>query len=155
MLAYSYVNAKRELSTNSNKQYSFEGDIPHTLQMSLNYHFWDNWRVSTYAKYSSGTPYTPIIDTNTYSYKGKEYVSQVYGEPYSKRLDANYDLDIQIGKTYKYTNDQNLEIYLELMNINALFKKNVSGIKYNDKYEEDGSYESLGFLPALHLTYRF
>ena len=155
MVAYSYVNAKRELNTKSNKQYSFEGDVPHTLQMSLNYHFWESWRVSAYAKYASSSPYTPIIDTNTYNYKGKEYISPVYGKPYSKRLDANYDLDIQIGKTYKYANDQSLEIYLELMNINTLFKKNVYELRYNDKYEEDGSYESLGFLPAIHMTYRF
>jgi len=155
MLAYSYVKAKRQLNTNSSKQYRFEGDIPHTLQISTNYHFWDSWRVSAYAKYSSGAPYTPIVSTESYAYKGKNYVQPIYGTPYSKRLDANYDLDIQVGKTYKYAGDKSLEVSLELMNINALFKKNVSDIKYNDKYEEDGTYEQLGFLPALHLNYRF
>ena len=150
MVAYSYVKATRQLNTNSTKQYRFECDIPHTLQLSANYKFNKNWRVSTYAKYSTGAPYTPIIGTNTYTYKGKEYVSPIYGEPYSKRLDANYDLDVQVG--YK---TGNWEYALELMNVNALFKKNTAGIKYNDKYEEDGSYEQLGFLPALHVTYRF
>jgi len=82
-------------------------------------------------------------------------VQPIYGTPYSKRLDANYDLDIQVGKTYKYSGDKSLEVSLELMNVNALFKKNVSDIKYNDKYEEDGRYEQMGFLPALHLNYRF
>jgi len=153
--AYTYVNAKRQLSTNSTKQYRFEGDIPHTLQISTNYHFGNNWRVSAYAKYSSGAPYTPIVGTKPYSYNGKDYVKPIYGTPYSKRLDANYDLDLQIGKTYTYVGDKSLEVSLELMNVNALFKKNVSGIKYNDKYEEDGTYEQLGFLPALHLNYRF
>jgi hypothetical protein len=155
MLAYTYVNAKRQLSTNTHKQYRFEGDIPHTLQISTNYHFWDSWRVSAYAKYSSGAPYTPVLGTDNYSYGGNNYVKPVYGEPYSARLDANYDLDLQIGKTYKYTSNRSLEISLELMNVNALFKKNVSDIKYNDKYEEDGVYEQMGFLPALHMTYRF
>ena len=155
MVAYTYVNAKRQLNTNSTKQYRFEGDIPHTLQISTNYHFGNNWRVSGYFKYNSGAPYTPIVDRETYMYQGKKYYKPVYGEPYSKRLDADYDLDIQIGKTYKYANDKSLEIYLELMNLNALFKKNIAGIKYNDKYEEDGTYEQLGFLPALHMTYRF
>jgi len=150
MVAYSYVNAKRELNTNTTKQYSFEGDIPHTLQMSANYQINENWRVSTYAKYSSGTPYTPIVGTEPYTYKGKEYVKPIYGNPYSKRLDANYDLDVQVG--YK---SGNWEYALELMNINALFKKNVSSIKYNDKYEEDGTVEEFGFLPAFHVTYRF
>jgi len=150
MVAYSYVKATRQLNTNTTKQYRFEGDIPHTLQLSANYHINQNWRVSTYAKYSSGAPYTPIVGTNTYSYKGKEYVSPVYGKPYSKRLDANYDLDVQVG--YK---TGNWEFALELMNVNALLKKNTAGIKYDDKYEEDGKVESFGFLPAVHVTYSF
>ena len=155
MLAYSYVKAERQLNTNSTKQYRFEGDIPHTLQINTNYHFWDSWRVSAYAKYASGAPYTPIVGTTPYTYKGKSYVQPIYGTPYSKRLDASYDLDVQIGKTYTYAGGKSLEISLELMNINALFKKNLDSIKYNDKYEEDGAYEQFGFLPALHLTYTF
>jgi hypothetical protein len=155
MFAYTYVKAKRQLNTNNAKQYRFEGDIPHTLQVTANYHFWDSWRASVYAKYSSGVPYTPVVGTEAYTYKGKAFVKPLYGTPYSKRLDANYDLDIQVGKTYTYANDKSLEVSLELMNINALFKDNTEGIKYNDKYEEDGTYKQIGFLPALHLTYRF
>ena len=150
MLAYTYVDAKRQLDTNSQKQYRFEGDIPHTLQISTNYHFWEKWRVSAYAKYSSGAPYTPIVGTESYTYQGKNYVKPAYGKPFSKRLNANYDLDLQLGYT-----SGNWEYALELMNVNALFKKNISGIKYNDMYEEDGAYEQMGFLPALHMTYRF
>ncbi|MCF6244474.1 MAG: TonB-dependent receptor plug domain-containing protein [Sulfurovum sp.] len=150
MAAYSYVNAKRQLNTNTSKQYRFEGDIPHTLQLSANYKINEKWRVSSYAKYSSGAPYTPVVGTSTYTYEGKEHIRPIYGKPYSKRLDANYDLDIQVG--YK---TGNWEYALELMNINALFKKNTSGIKYNDKYEEDGGYEQIGFLPAFHMTYSF
>ena len=150
MLAYTYVNAKRQLDTNSQKQYRFEGDIPHTLQISTNYHFWEKWRLSAYAKYSSGAPYTPIVGTDSYTYKEQNYVKPVYGKPYSKRLDANYDLDLQVGYT-----SGNWEYSLELMNVNALFKKNIDSIKYNDKYEEDGVYEQMGFLPAVHMTYRF
>jgi len=36
-----------------------------------------------------------------------------------------------------------------------MFKKNVESIKYDDNYEVDGTYDQLGFLPALHLNYRF
>jgi len=150
MLAYTYVDTKRQLNTNMTKQYSFEGDIPHTLQISTNYHFWDNWRISAYAKYSSGTTYTPIVGTENYTYQGKNYLKPLYGKPYSKRLDDNYDLDLQVG--YKRGN---WEYALELMNVNALFKKNTAALKYNDKYEVDGSYEQMGFLPSMHTTYRF
>ena len=155
MAAYTYVKASRQLNTNTTKQYRFEGDIPHTLQISTNYHFGNNWRVSAYAKYSSGAPYTPVIGTEGYTYNGKAYLKPVYGKPYSSRLDANYDLDLQIGKTYKYAGGSSLEYSLELMNVNALFRKNIESIKYNDKYEEDGVYEQMGFLPSLHVNYRF
>ena len=155
ILSYAYVNATRQLNTKNSTQYHFEGDIPHTLQLSANYKFWDTWYVSAYAKYSSGSPYTPIIGTESYVYKGASYKKPIYGDPYSKRLDDNYDLDMKIGKTYKYSNGKSLEYSIELMNINALFKKNIAGLKYNDDYERDGVYEQMGFLPAIHTTYRF
>ena len=150
ILAYTYTKAKRQLNTKDTKQYRFEGDIPHTLQINTNYHFWDKWRFSATGKYSSGAPYTPIVGTDTFSYKGTEHIKPVYGKPYSARLNDNYDLDLQLG--YK---SGNWEYALELMNINALFKTNTAGIKYNDKYEEDGSYKQMGFLPSIHTTYRF
>ena len=155
MVAYTYVKAKRQLNTNSQKQYRFEGDIPHTLQVSTNYHFGNNWHTSAYLKYSSGSPYTPIVGRENYDYKGKSYVRPIYGTPYSKRLEANYDFDMQVGKTFKYADNKSLEVSLEFMNINALFKKNVEGIKYDDQYEENGTYEQMGFLPAFHVTYQF
>jgi len=154
-LAYTYVHAKRALSTNDTREYTFVGDIPHTLQLSGNYHFSKSWRASFYAKYSSGIPYTPVEGTKSYSYNHQTYVEPVYGEPYSKRLKANYDLDIQISKTQRLSKRQRIEYTLELMNINALFRKNIDAIKYNDLYQEEGVYEQMGFLPALHITYRF
>ncbi len=153
--AYTFVKAKRQLRTNSKKQYRFEGDIPHTLQLSTNYRFDNGWRVSSFFKYNDGAPYTPIIGTESYSYKGKEYKRPLYGEPYSERLPSSLDLDIQIGKTIKYANKQSLEFSIELMNITSLFRKNVAGIDYNDVYEKEGEYQGMGFLPAFHVNYRF
>jgi len=64
-------------------------------------------------------------------------------------------LDVQIGKTIKYANKQSLEFSIEFMNITSIFRKNVSGIDYNDAYEEDGKYLQMGFLSAFHVNYRF
>ena len=153
--AYTFVKAKRQLNTSDTKQYRFEGDIPNTLQISTNYHFDNGWRVSGFLKYNDGAPYTPIIGTNEYMYKGKNYKRPIYGKPYSKRLPANTDLDIQIGKTVKYAHKQSLEFSIELMNITSLLRRNVAGIDYNDAYEEDGKYYQMGFLPAFHVNYRF
>jgi hypothetical protein len=155
IFAYTYVNAKRQLFSDDTKQYRFEGDIPHTLQLHANYTFTNNWRVSTRLAYSSGSPYTPIVSTEPYVYEGQEYKRPLYGDPYSERMPATYDFDVQIGKTYKYGDGTSMEYSLELMNINALLKKNVDSYKYDDNYERDGEYTQMGFLPAIHVTYRF
>ncbi len=153
--AYTFVKAERELNTQNDKFYRFEGDIPNTLQMSANYRFDNGWRVSGFLKYNDGAPYTPIVGTEDYTYKGKSYKRPIYGEPYSSRLPYDLDLDVQIGKSVKFAGNQRLEFSIELMNITSLFRKNVAAIKYNDAYEKDGKYYQMGFLPAFHVSFRF
>ena len=150
ILAYTFVKAKRQLKSNDNKQYRFQGDIPNTLQLNGSYRFNNGWRLSSLFRYNDGRTYTPIVDTQ----KAEGYTRPIYGEPYSKRMPSNYDLDIQVGKTFKYDNSS-LELAVELMNVNALFKKNIDSYDYDDEYNQDGEIEQMGFLPALHLNYRF
>ena len=154
IVAYTYVKAKRQLNTNNKRQFRFQGDIPHTLQANVAYKFNNNWRISSLVKYNSGSPYTPIVGTENASNNGKDYKRPIYGKAYSQRMPSTYDLDIQIGKTFKYANSS-LEVAFELMNVNALFKENIDSYRYNDDYERDGEYKGMGFLPAFHLTYRF
>jgi len=155
IVAYTFVKAKRQLNTNSKKQYRFEGDIPHTLQVNTAYTFANNWRLSSLFKFSSGKPYTPVIGIERADYHGKGYNRPLYGKPYSRRMPNNFDLDIQIGKTFHYADNKSLEYTIELMNLNALFKKNIESYRYDDEYHRDGEYDQMGFLPAFHLTYRF
>jgi len=155
MVAYTFVKAKRQLHTNSSTEYRFQGDIPHTLQVNSSYKFDNNWRVASLFKYNSGRPYTPIVGTqNATTASGRSYNRPIYGEAYSKRMPSNFDLDIQVGKTYHYANSS-LEVAFELMNLNALFHKNVDAYRYDDNYQVDGEYRQMGFLPALHLSYKF
>jgi len=154
ILAYTFVKAKRQLNTNNRRQYTFEGDIPHTLQINSSYQFNNNWRLSSLFRFNSGSPYTPVIGTEDAVYNGQAYKRPIYGDPYSKRLPDNFDLDLQISKTYKYANSS-LEVAFELMNVNALIKSNIQEYRYDDNYVIDGEFEQMGFLPAFHLTYRF
>ena len=39
--------------------------------------------------------------------------------------------------------------------ISSNFRKNVAGIDYDDNYQEDGKYYQMGFLPSIHINYRF
>jgi hypothetical protein len=154
IVAYTYVKAKRQLSTDNKRQFRFQGDIPHTLQVNSSYRFDNNWRISSLLKYNSGSPYTPIVGTENASKNGQDYKRPIYGKAYSQRMPSSYDFDIQVGRTYKYANSS-LEVAFELMNVNALFKENIDSYRYNDDYERDGEYKGMGFLPAFHLTYRF
>lgn len=154
IVAYTYVKAKRQLNTDNKREYRFQGDIPHTLQANIAYKFDNNWKISSRMQYNSGAPYTPIVGTEDANRNGKDYKRPIYGEAYSKRMPSTYDLDIQVGRTFKYS-DSSLELAFELMNVNTLFKKNVDSYRYNDDYEIDGEYNTMGFLPAFHVTYRF
>ena len=154
-VAYTYVKAKRQLNTNSKKQYRFEGDTPHTLQVNASYTFDNDWRVSSLAKYSSGSPYTPVESVEKAEFNGQSYNRPIYGTPYSKRMPSTLDLDVQVSKTFHHKGGTSLEVALELMNLNALFKENIDEYRYDDEYKRDGEYKQMGFIPAVHLTYRF
>ncbi len=153
-LAYTYIKTRRQLFTNDTTQYRFQGDIPHTFQLSTKYRFSNQWRISSLLRLNSGTPYTPIIATEDFEYQGKTYKRPIYGAYYSQRLPALFDWDIQFGKTY-YHKTNSIEYSIELMNFSSLFKKSIQAYTYDDNYKRDGEVTGLGFLPALHITYRF
>jgi len=151
-MAYTYAKSKRQTTTTNDKKYRLEGDIPHTLQLNTSYRFSNDWRLSSLFKYHSGQPYTPIIGAE--DIQGESYKRPIYGESFSKRVPESYDLDIQIGKTFKYS-DSSLEVVLELMNITELFRDNIEGYSYDDEYKSKKEEKGIGALPAIHVNYRF
>lgn len=155
IVSYTLVNAKRQLSTATTHQYRFSGDVPNTFQVSTNYRFHNDWRMSGYVKYSDGLPYTAITGTENYVYNGNTYVRPIYGTPYAQRLPYSLDVDVQIAKKQTLPNGKSLEYSVELMNLNALFRKNPLSVRYDDAYKVIGYEEEMGFLPAFHITYRF
>jgi hypothetical protein len=171
--AYTYIKTKRQLKTDDTKEYTFYGEIPHTLQINFNKEVYKGWNLSTLFKFSNGLPYTPVVGTTNYkldenynqvfeddanyaSTDGEVYKKPIFGTPNSKRLPNLYDLDIKFTKTWgSKKNNTSHEFAIELMNISALFHDNVEDIRYNDDYEKEGYYYQMGFLPAFHYTYRF
>jgi len=168
IVAYTYMQANRQMNTSDDTLHRFYGEIPHTLQVSSNYKFksgwFGGWKIAGLIKYSNGKLYTPIVK----GADGKNYIklpsatdSSVtykqpnYGTTFSKRMPDIYDLDLKISKTVEYVKGRTHEYAIELMNFSTLFHANVTGIRYNDEYENVGYYYQSGFVPAFHYTYRF
>jgi outer membrane receptor protein involved in Fe transport len=163
LLAYTFVDSERELNAQEDKLHRFYGEIPHTLQLNGSYKFKNGWRVAGLFKYSSGSPYTKIIETKELPEEvaglrddGETFKVPIYSDRlFEENLPYTLDVDIQIGKRWEYSESESFEFSLELMNITTLFRDNVRAIKYDDDYKEDGYYYQVPFLPAFHLTYRF
>jgi len=146
--AYTYLRSKRDISTTSGLK-DFYAEIPQTLQFVGARRFGKNWVLSALMKYTSGALYTPVVS----SYDDNGTTRPIYGDEYSERLSPYFTLNLKIAQTIKYANKTSLEWSFELMN--ATNHKNVTGITYDDDYNEDGETVDLPILPWFDVTYRF
>ena len=151
--AYTYIQSRRQLSSEDTKQYRFYAEIPHTLQLLGSWHFAPTWALSMLAKYNSGIPYTPVIGTYESDCSGEARIRPIYGEPFSKRLNDYFTLNLKIAQEIKLEGDTKLEWSFELMN--ATNNENRSDILYEDDYSIKGYVTQLPLLPWLDITYRF
>jgi hypothetical protein len=154
MVAYTYLQANRQLNTSDSELHRFYGEIPHTLQFSSSYRFGNGWRVAGLFNYSSGSPYTEVKGTEEYEHNGQKYIAPIYGTPFGESLPYTLDLDIQVGKKWKKWNGE-VEFYVELLNLTTLFRDNVNSKEYDEEWKEDGYSYGMPFLPAIHFSYRF
>ncbi len=148
-LAYTYLQSKRELNTLSDNRYRFYGEIPHTLQLIGGVKFWQNWALSTRVNYHSGAPYTKVI--GTYDDAGR--IRPIYEDPFNSRLPDYFSLNVKIAQEIKYADNTSLEWSFEIMNLTN--HENISEIKYDDNYNQTGTYKQLPLLPWFDVTYRF
>lgn len=73
-----------------------------------------NWRLGGRARYSSGNPYTPVVNSAV-DMTSRDFVP-VYGERSSDRLPPFVSVDVRIDKTYVFRKWQ-LETFLDLQNV--------------------------------------
>ncbi|MGB5964086.1 MAG: TonB-dependent receptor [Sulfurimonadaceae bacterium] len=151
--AYTYIRSKRQLNTNSSELERFYGEIPHTFQMIGGVRFWKDWLFSTRLNYHSGAPYTKVIGTYTDPADPANRVRPIYETPNSSRLPDYFSLNLKIAQQLSFSNDTKLEWSFELMNVTN--HENISGINYDDDYNEVGYYKQLPLLPWFDLTYYF
>ncbi len=149
--AYTYLRAKRQVDTSDPTKYPFYGDIPHTLQLMGSVRFLDNWAFSVLTKYASGKPYTPIV--GTYEDPADSRVRPVYGDLFSERLPDYFTLNLKLAQEIAMKDGSSLTWSFELMN--ATNHENVSEIRYDDDYRQEGYITQLPLLPWFDVTYRF
>jgi len=150
-LAYTYLNSKRELSTQSDDLYRFYGEVPHTLQFVGGVKFYDDFAFSTRVNYHSGAPFTDVV--GTYLEDGTGRIRPLYEEPFRSRLPDYFTLNIKIAQEIKYADNTSFEWSFEIMNLTN--NKNISSIRYNDDYSEKEFVTGLPLIPWFDVTYRF
>ena len=153
--AYTYIRSKRQLNSNSEDLERFYGEIPHTLQLIGGVRLWDNWLFSTRMNYHSGAPYTKVLGTIDDPNDPNPIKRQlpIYDTPNSSRLPDYFSLNLKIAQQVSFSGGSKLEWSFEIMNVTN--HANISGINYDDNYNEVGYYKQLPLLPWFDLTYYF
>ncbi|MBM3240661.1 TonB-dependent receptor [Candidatus Poribacteria bacterium] len=152
-LSYTYsVSRRRDKPDEPERLYSY--DQTHVITLTGNYKLTPTWEIGAKWHYSTGTPYTPIIDsTKVYDPKaGRVRYYAIYGEVNSERLLPYHSLNISVNKTFIFKRWR-LSTYLEILN--AYNRKNVLSIEYNDDYSEQEPVYQLPIIPYLGVKMEF
>ena len=151
--AYTYIRSKRQLNTENTSLERFYGEIPHTLQLIGGVRLWQNWLFSTRLNYHSGAPYTKVVGTYSNPADPTNRILPIYETPNSSRLPDYFSLNLKMAQQISFSGGSKLEWSFEIMNVTN--HDNVSGITYDDNYNEIGYYKQLPLLPWFDLTYYF
>ena len=124
----------------------FDRDQTHILGATGVYRLGRGWEVGATVRYTSGTPYTPVI-ASTYDATADVYAPR-NGRPMSARNPAFSRLDLRVQKTWTFSR-WSLAAYLDVQN--ALNAPNREGFSYSYDYRERQGARGLPILPILGL----
>ena len=99
-MGYTYSRTTRQFDhINNGKEYVFEYDRPHSINVSANYQLTERWSLSALWTYQTGLPYTPVVGvqaTPIVTTEGEMYLdeSNIYGERNSERMRDYHRLDL-------------------------------------------------------------
>ena len=99
-VGYTYSHTTRQFNhINNGKEYVFEYDRPHSVNINVNYQLTERWSLSALWTYQTGLPFTPVIgvqNTPVISPEGDVYYEQtnIYGERNSDRMRDYHRLDL-------------------------------------------------------------
>lgn len=124
----------------------FERDTPHILNAAASYKLGHGWEVGAALRYTSGTPYTPVV-ASTYDAANDVYVPRA-GAQMSARNPAYVRLDARVEKKWTFQ-VWSLSVYLDVQNV--LNSPNREGFSYSYDYRTRDGMRGLPIFPALGL----
>ena len=151
--SYAYARSERRDSPDELRRlYSY--DQTHVATLTANYKLTPTWEIGAKWQYSTGNPYTPVIDATLVPHPttGQFVYVPIYGETNSARVPPFHRLDVRINKSFIYDHWQ-MSVYIELLN--AYNRKNVLDFDYNADYTEMDVINQLPRIPYFGVTIGF
>jgi hypothetical protein len=128
----------------------FEYDQTHSLNLIGSKEFSNNWSVSGRYRFTTGSPYTPVVDAVLDS-DSDTYVP-IRGGIYSKRYKNFSQLDLRFDK--KWIQDEEIwSLYIDIQNV--LNTINSENIQYSYDYKKTAPVSGLPVIPTLGLKGEF
>ena len=99
-VGYTWSHTTRQFDhINNGKEYVYEYDRPHSVNINVNYQLTERWSLSALWTYQTGLPYTPVVgvqSTPDITPEGDVYLEQtnIYGERNSERMRDYHRLDL-------------------------------------------------------------
>jgi len=128
----------------SGKEGLFAFDQPLVVNALGSYELPRGWRLGARVRYSSGNPYTPVVN-RYYDHASRSFVP-VYGERDSARLPAFFALDVRMDKEWTFDR-WTLALYLDLQNLTP--RQNVEVMGWTYDYREESPTNGLPPLPIF------
>lgn len=128
-----------------NDQELFEYDQPIVLTALGTHELPRRWRLGARFRYSSGNPYTPVVN-RVYDLDTRAWLPVYGAEEDGERLPAFYTLDVRVDKDWVYRN-WTLTLYVDVQN--ATNRTNVEVPGWNEDYSQEEPIAGLPLVPAF------
>lgn len=140
----SYTLMRSERRPDGDPWRLFDRDQPHILNATGTYRLGRGWEVGASFRYTSGTPYTPVVAA-TYEASRDVYEPRL-GRSMSARNDAFTRLDARVEKKWTFSL-WSLAVYLDVQNV--LNSPNREGYSYSYDYTRRQGVRGLPLFPSL------
>ena len=142
-IAYTYQRSFRT-DRPGEEERLFDFDQPHILTLLGSYALGRGWTAGARVRFVSGNPDTPVVSALWDA--GLDVWVPVYGETNSERLEAFWQIDLRVDKTWTFDRWK-LAAYLDVQNVTN--HGNQEGWSYSFDYRERQALTGLPILPIL------